>query len=199
MSTIATTYIKHPSAGSPSLTLASSGAVAINGSMTGAGLDHITTQSFSAVSSVSIDNCFTSEYDNYRFSLNFYNETATTTGLYMRFRSNGSDYTGTTYTYLLEYMTNAGGPYRAYSVSVTNIQIGSVGDFRGAGFIEVFGPKITDRTISTGLIYAVGSSTNASMISHSTDYAQNSFDGFTLYPSSGTLTGKISVYGYKNS
>jgi hypothetical protein len=82
MSTLKLNYLQHPSSSTTNITLASTGAVAVNGAMTGAGLDLITPTSiaysggsasvsggavtFSAASTVSVNNCFSSTYDNYR-------------------------------------------------------------------------------------------------------------------------------------
>ena len=101
MSTIKTTYLQHPSAGSPSLTLASSGAVEINGSMTGAGLDHITTESFTNSASFSIDNIFNDTYDIYKMTMVV--ENSAPADVRFRYRSNGSTNTSLNYEFVVFY------------------------------------------------------------------------------------------------
>ena len=84
MSELRVASINNPSAGSGGL------AISAAGNVTGAGLDLIVTQSFSAVSSVSLDNCFSGDYDNYRVLVHV--KSAAASGfIMMRLRSSGTD------------------------------------------------------------------------------------------------------------
>lgn len=198
MSTIKTTYLQHPSAGSPSLTLASSGAVAINGSMTGAGLDLITTQNFNAVSSVSLDNVFSPTYDNYR-AVCVLTSTASA-AIRMRLRASGVDNSSNNYIEQLFVVNGTGtGLSRTTTTSWSDLgAVGNNGAFQTALVADFFKPATSDYTTFFANISRVDSGAYIHIVSASQGDAV-AFDGFTLFPSSGTFSGSISVYGYKNS
>jgi hypothetical protein len=203
MSTIAVTNVKHPSAVDPALVLDADGDVTYAGvhdfsaaTVTGAGgLRHIATESFSAVSSVSLNNVFTSDYQNYVVVTSGIRSAAGP--VLARLRSGGTDDSNTAYVtqYIIADNTSLAG---ARSSAQDYWEIFRWDDDLSAATLTFFQPKDATRTVFTSeSIYAfsdayirnfVGSFTNAT-----------SFDGITFYVSSGTITGAIRVYGYQNS
>lgn len=189
MSTIATTNLKHPSSVTNNITLASTGAVAINGTMTGAGLDLIIRQSFSSVSSVSINNCFSSLYDNYRI-VSWVQASSGTPNLFLRYRSAGIDRSATNYNYSQNYGSAANSAtsantilHASLSATINNVVWDSVSPFLP---VPTCGTGLNMRSLSPLMI----------MMGHIL-YADQSNDGFTYYTDTGTLSGNISIYGYK--
>ena len=100
MSTIKVTNVSHPSAASPAIVLDADGDATYAGvhdfsaaTVTGApqGLVHINTTTFSAVSSVSVNNCFTSAYENYLILGNVIGTAGTS--IAARLRASGTDAT----------------------------------------------------------------------------------------------------------
>jgi len=165
---------------------------------TNGGLVLINKTDFTAQSSVSINNCFSSTYDNYRIVANILNTDATSYDINFRLRASGTDATASNYIRLGDYLTTAAGPTRD-SGTATTVGLGATGS-NGSGLtIDIFRPYVAEytRIISNG--FGLGSSTSniyRYMVSHSVNTA---YDGFTLYVSSGVgLTGNIRVYGYKN-
>ena len=168
---------------------------------TASGLTFITVSSFSAVSSVSLNNCFTTTYENYAIQ---YVSTANSanSNLTMRLRVGGTDATGAT-DYIRQVMT-------AYSTSIalatatgSSWQIGglSTGTPQYASQLEIYSPFLAARTNMTsrsmgfegaGSVWQSG----ADGFNHT---QATSYDGFTVFPSSGTITGKIFVYGYQKA
>jgi len=153
------------------------------------------TVTFSGVSSVSLNNCFSGDYDNYRMQLVL--EPSTTAGVLMRLRASGTDNTGSIYQTLAYYVSDTGnGVYRVTS---------------GSGFDFGQGSSTYDNTISadvqnparaehTGVAHTmVGSNGSAyhSYFGGMRHQANTAYDGLTIYLSSGTMTGTVSVYGYK--
>lgn len=181
--------------------------VTINGSgpvtgvtaITGAGLDLITTQTFSAATSVSVNGCFSATYDNYRLVLNITGASASA-GLFMRMRASSADNTTSNYHSQLVYGSSASAAaVKNTSQTTWNVaELNSANTYQGAT-AEFLGPQKTQVTT----VVWTGSQLQ------STDYVTSvggfffglttQFDGFTIYPASGTITGTLRVYGYRNS
>ena len=158
------------------------------------GLVHLHTESFSAKSSVSVDDVFSSTYDFYRILISLLGSTAITYSL--RLRASGTDASGAnTYKYQ---------EAEVYSSSTSNnarsenfIRLGwSDSSKRGTTTLDVFGPNLA---ATTGFNVPLGGRFDdaASFIGEHT--VASAYDGFTIFPSSGTITGTLRVYGYRNS
>lgn len=165
---------------------------------TAGGLVKITDQSFTSASAVSVNNCFSSTYTNYKIIINSSHSSTSTVGVSLRFRSSGTDYSTGTYIESLIFNTQAAGPTRSYAAALTQQQVGSVGDFRGVTSMDILSPNLSAPTYSSGFFMAVGSTANAAGISNCIEYSNSSHTGFSIYPASGTFTGSLIVYGYRN-
>ena len=163
------------------------------------GLYHIATNTISAVTSSSFVSLLTSTYANYRIILHL---TSVSAGgvVQMKLRSGATDISAN-YSY---------GSWLADSTGTANISQasgGTEGFFLGNSYsgygglamsIDLVGPQLASNT----LCYGVGGSnyTNARLETlggvHS---AATAYDGVTLYPASGTMTGTARLYGYQNS
>jgi hypothetical protein len=158
-----------------------------------AGLIHINTTSFSAVASQSFNNVFSSTYDYYRVIA-----TGSTSGdfnLHLRFRFSGVDNT-TASSYRAQRIKGSGASVTA-SLATENYMF--VGSWRLNGFnsnvFDILNPFLSEETV---LHYSNNRDNNPTEVSVFTGIHEQSvsYDGFTLLPSSGTLTGKLSVFGY---
>jgi len=159
----------------------------VNGTDNGKG-----TVSFSAASSVSFNGVFNSTYTNYKI-VAYVKGSADAAGKF-RFRTSSSDNTTSNYWW--------GGYYQGYGATTTinpetggggvdAATISGVSSLAGGFAADVFSPFSTDYTLVNA----------PSAESYNRQYsiqfrATTSFDGFTFYPGSGTITGTISVYGY---
>lgn len=156
----------------------------------------ITSQSFSASSSVNVNNVFSSTYENYQIFCSW-NGSATHQA-YLRWRVSGSDDTNTKYnlgawvgnnTYLNEDMTNAhtlGFYDSGWPGSHTRL--------------EVYSPQLTAPTKIT-VQHSGGRSgvtVTAGHVGQGGHVNSTSFTGFTIYPSTGTITGTVRIYGLAN-
>jgi hypothetical protein len=155
------------------------------------------TVSFSGVgtSGISLNNVFSSTYDNYRINISI---TVSSSGsLNIRLRASGSDNT-TSNSYvrqILDAYTTTVGTSRATS---TTWDIGGTSSTLINGyFVDLISPfKATATGYTSQAIRAdSGGYLNPSTGTHNQTV---SYDGITIYPSTGTFTGTISVYGYNN-
>jgi hypothetical protein len=158
------------------------------------GLVHIETQTFSAVSAVNFNNVFTSTYSNYRIIGNINNSAAG--GLSLRFRLSGSDFTGANYD---RYGIQVGGTSILSRINVINSTSAFITDTSGATncFMtgDVIGPNLPVRTFMTMNNFDESiRDIRTWTISHS---PTTQYDGFSVLTDTGTITGAISVYGYK--
>ena len=158
------------------------------------GIDLISTTSFSAVTSLSLNNVFSATYENYRVVINHLPTIVQDSTIRLRVagadNSTASSYviqrlvaTGTTVAGVrttdsswaawqqntTRYNTTVMEFYRPFLAQTTNIQ-----------------SFVTSSELSAYLAFYVGTHNQAT-----------SYDGITLFSTSGTMTGSVSVYGYK--
>lgn len=168
---------------SPPTTIANSGGTAtLSGN----------TVTFSGVSSVSLNGCFTGDYANYRVLVDL-GSNANANVLQMRLRAAGSDNTSSAY----ETQQNRGADTSLSGTRIANT-FWSVGYANySITVFDIVGPHATNKTFTNGScslnggasiqLWAIGQHHNVAA----------SYDGFTLYPASGTITGTAAVYGYR--
>ena len=153
------------------------------------GLIHIKTESFSATSALSINNVFTSEYDNYRLLLNY----ATTGNIAIRYRMRiaGSDNTDANYEFTELYLDPTVSGSRLTNETSGRLFVGTTTS--NVLSLDIFRPFNTGATIINtqyGLGFYAGFVSNRQNQSLS-------FDGMTIFPASSTISGNYFVYGYR--
>lgn len=160
------------------------------------GLVHLHTESFSAVSSVSIDNVFSAEYQNYR--LLFSHENSVNQDGSFRLRVGGSD-DQTSNAYIRQRITASSTTVAGQRSTDTlwNVWQGNTTRNNATTF-DLFRPFDTATTTIQSVV--ASSDTGAYFAAYVGTHTQaTSYDGFTVYVGSGTITGNIRVYGYRNS
>ena len=161
----------------------------------------LNTTSFSAASSVSLNNIFSSTYDNYKIIVDTTASSANS-DLSFKFRLSGSDLTNTYYGAFIG-LTHANA---AVNWTINNGAAAKITEMvsytKRVGFVtlEVNGPFLTsskNATWSTMGVSTAGSTGLAGTGAVSYDTTTNSSDGISFIRSSGTFTGTITVYGYR--
>ena len=153
--------------------------------------------SFDAVTSVSVNGAFTSTHDNYLINMNV--SGSTDVDLQIRLRAAGTDNTGANY-------SNANTSINF--LSTINLPEGNAADSKwwlrritnsvlSFKRLSLFSPAIAAER--TGIEYA--GMDNHAYANVGTGYQSQlvAYDGFTLYPSSGTMSGRLRIYGYRNA
>jgi hypothetical protein len=166
----------------PSSTANSGGSVTVTGGAV----------AFSAVNNVSLNGVFSATYDNYGLLLTVTGSTSSSVNL--RMRASGSD-AATNYNWQV-INANSTTVSGAAVTSQTSYAISDTGTGKTTADLLLFDPfkaeatnvhlRANARTINT-LYMNIGQHTTAT-----------SYDGFTLIAASGTITGTVRVYGYKN-
>lgn len=150
--------------------------------------------SFTTVSSVSLNGVFTSAYENYRILID-----ATSSADIVvngRFRASGTDASGSNYNRQSAGFFNTSSFIgRTTSANVLNI-CSPNGAFNCV--MDIFKPQLAVDTRAILLSGTTSTSPSAEFITHNHNVS-TAYDGFTILTSSGTITGTLRVYGYKNS
>jgi hypothetical protein len=169
------------------LTADSTAATGLAWAAPSSGMTLLKTQAFSAVSSQSINDVFSSTYDNYKIVIRAVSSVGGT-DFNIRLRVSAADST-------------ANATRQRVSAISTTVS-GSVLTANTLDFGSIYTTLFTQEllltspflAVETGVLGAGGSADGIRQIvgSHS---AASSFTGFTIYPASGTITGTLWVYG----
>ena len=154
----------------------------------------INATTFTAQASVSLNNVFSATYSNYFVSFNVTASSATV--LRSRLRVSAADNTASSYVNGSIYVGvyNSQALASVNNVTATYLTLGSTSSTVGiGGTITYIAPFATQYTKATAqnvgqFLENVGCVFNAT----------TSFDGFSIFPDSGTITGTIRVYGLRN-
>ena len=155
------------------------------------GLTLITTQSFTTSSGVNINDIFSTTYDHYKlvFSLT----ASTSASLNGRLRVAGADNTNSTYDTQRLTASNA----TVSAARVTAQTSFEITDYNGQQFVvaaEIYNPFASLRT--NVIWQSTVESPPSYWVRSGYFTATTSFTGLTVYPSSGTISGSVSVWGF---
>ena len=159
----------------------------VNGTLSGGEV------SFSAAATLSVNGCFNSTYDAYRIVAQFSQSVDTT--IYARMRAAGTDASGANYDF--EALLVAG-----TSITAGRVTAGTSMNFAYASTdtfvnIDMHNPALA---ATTYLLAAAYYGPGVAYTQHSARHAvSTAYDGFTFIPGSGTITGKLRVYGLRKS
>jgi hypothetical protein len=150
------------------------------------GLTHIATESFSAVSSVSLNGVFTSEYQNYHILFSRTSGSSTT----MRLRASGTDDSSSNYELRGYFGGAATGNQNLTGQTSWNVAAGS-----GVAMANMVlsNPAVASPSFGTLSLHSVTIGTFAAI----THQVSSVMDGISFLGT--TITGTIRVYGYQNS
>lgn len=185
-----TWYSIAPNATAPGLAIVTPTSIANSGGSASASGGAVT---FSGVTSVSLNGCFTSTYENYRFIFTLTGTGATNVGI--RFRASGTDDSSSNYQWMQLYAAGAVG--NSSATSQTSMGVAYTNSELVSASVDFYRPQLAAFTLFTS-----NSQRNngpvASLWTGSHNVA-TSYDGMSIISSSGTFTGTLRVYGYKNS
>ena len=163
------------------------------------GLVHIDTASGSNVAAISIDNCFSADYDYYRVIFNF--EGLSNSSASLRLRASGTDSTGTNYNQqILNVLdTTITATRQTGGTAWTSVANASAVNIKVSSIYEIHNPFLAQETMAYSIppYYPSGNPSLRIVTQYHT--ATTSYDGLTVFISAGgNLTGSVSVYGFRN-
>ena len=148
---------------------------------------------------LSVNNCFTSTYDNYLIEMNMIG--ASEANLTLRLRLSGTE-TSANYAWsgiLID--SDSSTVSGVIGNATTSFGLRDVNTEYGSYKIDVFYPQVAQPTnVHITAVEKAGASVKSSYFSAGgIQNATTQFDGFTVISSSGNLTGSVKVYGYSKS
>lgn len=154
--------------------------------------------SYNAITELNIDSIFSAEYDDYMIVMSYTSSTAS--DLYMRFRANGATLTTSFYThqsasstYSETTVTAARTVNGAFATIGLNGNTNSAGNALTITVMDPFAPQKTNFRVDQ----AGGRTTNQVRFTVGTHNQAVYIDGINIYPSGGTITGNLNVYGVR--
>lgn len=162
-----------------------------------AGMVLLNTTAFSAQSSVSVSDVFSTTYDNYKVLIRLTAISVATSPINFRYRVSGADNSTSNYNRLSFFVGSDGSTGANNSLAQAQYALGSMVTTTSTFQLHdmlISMPFATEQTVINNL------SSNRSAL-YFTQFEANyfgattSFTGFTVYPGSGNITGSISVFG----
>jgi hypothetical protein len=144
------------------------------------------------VSSIPVTDCFSASYDNYKIMISGGAASANNTEINLQMGSNTVNY----FSSLIYFSWNSSGNALAFGASFNVMKYMGAGDTSNLYLnVDVMSPFLAKRTLASSLS---GIDDTRGGWSQSLLKDNNSYTGFTIVATGGTLTGgTISVYGYK--
>jgi hypothetical protein len=164
------------------------------------GLTLLTTQSFTSVASVNVNDVFSAAYDNYRIFVTSGVSTNADRVITLRLRVGGADDTGTAYRLQSNGINASGTAVNSVSTSTTSFVLQTncyYNDFLFSAALDIANPFASTFTNLTGQSVGGNNTVNFGLNVNANFISTTSFTGFTLLNSAGNFTsGKVSVFGY---
>jgi hypothetical protein len=163
------------------------------------GLVHINTTSFTTQSTVSINNVFTTAFDNYRIIFEA-NGSTTSQNVGARLRAGGSDSTASSYHQQIgEFSGTSASGFRESSANIWN-RISTVNSASPVlATMDIASPALSRFTTVTGTRQVEPTATTQIQLMGSAFANTTVFDGISFIVGTGTMTGTVRIYGYRNS
>ena len=152
---------------------------------------------FTGVTNVSLNGVFSSTYDNYRVVITSQGS-ITAQNYLVRYRTAGSDNSTSNYN-TTRVDISTGTVSSNFDTGQTSQNIGVTATANDQLIIgEIFRPNLSALTLSNFQNWGTAL-TNILRLTGGYHNATTVFDGLTLFPATGNITGVIRVYGYQNS
>jgi hypothetical protein len=167
----------------------------------GQGLTFLNSTTFSGSSSQSITDIFSSTYDNYFITVDY--DSSTALDLRMRLRTTSDDTGSSTYqTHALLYGSDGGSLNHADNATAGFSRwTFNTGTYRAHADMLICGPNLASvQTNWTGrFAYRANGGVGYDAFWGGNSTTTTQYTGFTFYPSTGTISGTVRIYGMRNS
>lgn len=161
------------------------------------GLAPISTSTFTAQATVTIDSVFSSSYDNYLIQIS--GTSTATQNLRAVFRTSAPADVITNYTTGSVY-TNAGaGPFRSSAISGSVFLLPAIGQSNSSFTINIKDVALAKPTAADYTSFAVFSTEIETAIGGCVNTNSAAYTGIKFYVATGTFTATIRIYGLRNS
>lgn len=168
----------------------------------GGGFDKITSASFSSVSAVNVDSCFTSSYKNYKVIINI-TAASSAQQVPLRMRASGSNNSTSNYWYgFIGYRSDntSGDGFTATADTGFGFKllVDNANPNPATMTLDIINPQQAKQTLMLSSSFCKYSDYLSTSYGGGYFNGTTQFDGFSFYPNSGNITGEYFVYGYKD-
>lgn len=171
---------------------------------TPSGLQLIANRSFTT-SSEETFTCFSSEFDDYKIMLYITATSATSVDIGLQYGNSGT-FSNTTYGnfnfYILSDSTSGNWGTSNFATTYNFATIAGGDKPPASSSIDLFGPFLSTETRYTSLSYGTylaNVQRRVGIFSNGGHGQATSYSQLRVFPGSGTMTGRIRIYGYRNS
>lgn len=156
--------------------------------------------SFSGATAISLNNVFSPAYKNYKVVFEISASTANGSALF-RFRNAGTDLSSTAYGQS-QFIYRTNGTTQSNSGGgLTGITILGTGSYSGQSFVavaEISNPYVTSNKSFEIICNGVDATGNYGAVTAGYTGSSSAYDGLTILPTAGNITGTIQVFGYND-
>jgi hypothetical protein len=160
------------------------------------GLVLLNTTTFSAVTSVSVNNVFTSTYRNYLINLDNVFSATSEEEVKFRVRASGTDLTGSNYFYQRGTFVDSTAGAQNFASQTSTTLSNAINDGAMQVNITICNPQTANRTTSNTSTVRWSGGRVLSQITAAQVNNTSQYDGFTIFCAQ-NISGTIKVYGYK--
>ena len=159
-----------------------------------AGMVLLNTTSFTGQSSQAVSSVFNANYENYRIV--YYGTSSADADMTIKFRISTTD-TSVNYSYINIYAESGGSVGRQNATGASSMIVSQLRQTMAGFTLDIYRPFLAAPTELTAISGGRSATFNQGIYTSSaTQYDSTSFDGINMIPTSGTITGKVAVYGY---
>jgi hypothetical protein len=166
------------------------------------GLVPVNTTNFTTQSAVQIDSIFTSAFDNYFFAFNITASSVTNNAIRVQMVDGTTPQTGATYSYAGNGVTSTNSITNTVGTGLTSFTFmwtdSGAADLTN-GVFNIISPNKAVRTGLTFQTYNYNGTSDWCYNGGGVFNATTQLEGIRFIPNSGTISGTIRVYGYRNS
>lgn len=166
---------------------------------------HLIANKSFTTSSEEIFTCFSSEFDDYKIMLYITATSATSVDICLQYGNSGT-FSNTTYGnfnfYILSDSTSGNWGTSNFATSYNFATIAGGDKPPASSSIDLFGPFLSTETRYTSLSYGTylgNVQRRVGIFSNGGHGQATSYSQLRVFPGSGTMTGRIRIYGYRNS
>jgi hypothetical protein len=168
------------------LTADSTASTGLKWATASAGLTLVSDTTYSGVSSQSVNNVFSSTYRNYKAFITITGSVAAQTEI--RMRASGSDNTSSNYEQEADFASRS--TVSKWQLMRTDVSQG------GTAIVDFIGPYENEKTIFNNQTIGHDDTNVDAQYIAGRMTVTTAYDGFTIFPQSGTISGRITIYGY---
>lgn len=171
----------------------------VNTYLANSGLVYVTSADLGGATTVTISNCFTSAYRDYRVIIAGQSNNGSAFDMTIQFTVGGTPNGSNSYVSNIMFNTHVGGPSRSYTGLTTTGYCGITANPTFSNAIDIYAPQTAFYTSWSGMGNGFGSTTAVIGQWYGNFNGTTQFDGLQITAQGQTMTGTITIMGYRKA